>query len=127
MEEVNGADDIRKLFEVILGTKVKIKDNINQAEENVFGLMINKLIAADVMDGGIDAHKLTDPLWSVIENYMILLYGPESTRIILWYIYERIGPDGEIIPVETSNGKTFLLKTTNDLWSYIKYKQPPTK
>tara|TARA_B100000768_G_scaffold41023_1_gene39850 strand:+ start:516 stop:917 length:402 start_codon:yes stop_codon:yes gene_type:complete len=133
MEEVNGADDLKKLFEVILGTKVKIKDNINQAEENVFGLMINKLITADVMehklmeDGGIDAHKLTDPLWSVIENYMILLYGPESTRIILWYIYERIGPDGEITPLETSSGKTFLLKTTDDLWSYIKYKQPPTK
>ena len=63
--------------------------------------MVQSNCWSGIEDGGIDAHKLTDPLWSVIENYMILLYGPESTRIILWYIYERIGPDGEIIPLET--------------------------
>ena len=33
MEEINGQRDIQKLFEIILGTKVKIKDNIDKSEE----------------------------------------------------------------------------------------------
>jgi len=131
-EELAGQDDLKKLFGVILGTDVQIKDNINQAEEKMFGLMINKLISSDTMEhslmekGGIDAHKLTDPLWLVIENLMVLLYGSEASRIILWYIYERIGPDGKAIPLEGSNGKPFVLNNTDDLWSYIKYKSPPS-
>ena len=40
----------------------------------------------------------------------------------MWYIYERFNPDGEITPLETEDGKQFLLKNVNDLWSYIKYK-----
>ena len=128
--------DLQKLFGLILNTKVKVKDNkdnignINNREERNFGLMIEKLITADTMEhrvmeiGGIDAHKLTDPLWQVVENYMSLLYGSESTKIILWYIYDRIGPDGNIISLEEPNKKNIILKSTNDLWNYIKYKSP---
>tara|TARA_R110002049_G_scaffold2313_1_gene16868 strand:- start:3677 stop:4084 length:408 start_codon:yes stop_codon:yes gene_type:complete len=131
-EELPGKDDLKKLFAVILGTEVQVKDNINQAEEKIFGVMINSLISSDKMehklneDGGIDAHKLTDPLWLVVENLMVLLYGSEASRIILWYIYERIGPDGKVIPLEESNGKQSILNNTDDLWSYIKYKSPPS-
>ena len=133
-EEINGSVELQKLFGLILGTKVQIKDNINEAEEKMFGMMIDKLISSDNMEhelmgvGGIDAHKLTDPLWWVVEYYMILLYGVEAAKVILWYIYDRIGPDDKIIPLEGNNGKKFILNNTVDLWNYIKYKSPsPTK
>jgi len=128
--EINGKSDIQKLFKSILGTEVSIKDNFEENEEKIFGTLINKLIAADNMEnelsaiGGIDAHKLTDPLWLVIEGYMAMIYGAEATKIILWYIYDRIGPDGKIVPLEGHNGKLFILASTSDLWSYIKYKSP---
>ena len=35
-EELPGKDDLKKLFAVILGTEVQVKDNINQAEEKIF-------------------------------------------------------------------------------------------
>ena len=75
-------------------------------------------------EGGIDCHRLTDPLWSVIENTLRMIYGPESTEIILWYVYDRFNPDGSIIPLEDPKGKTFIIKDPNDLWSFIKYKSP---
>ena len=88
------------------------------------------MISADKLEnqlaefGGIDAHKLTDPLWLVIETYMNMIYGSEATKVILWYIYDRIGPDGNVVPLEGQNGKQFILKNTDDLWGYIKYKSP---
>ena len=129
-DSIHGKEDLQKLFKEILGTEANIKDNVSQNEEKAFGIMINKLIAADTMEnetssiGGIDAHKLTDPLWVVVETYMSMIYGSEATKIILWYIYDRIGPDGKIIPLEGHNGKQFILKNTDDLWGYIKYKSP---
>lgn len=132
MEDINGKDDIKKLFKSILGTEVSIKDNFEENEEKIFGTLINKLITADTIEnelaslGGIDAHKLTDPLWVVVEGYMAMIYGAEATKIILWYIYDRIGPDGKVVPLEGHNGKKFILESTNDLWSYIKYKSPST-
>ena len=53
-----------------------------------------------------------------------MIYGSEATKVILWYIYDRIGPDGNVVPLEGQNGKQFILKNTDDLWGYIKYKSP---
>ena len=133
MEEINGQRDIQKLFEIILGTKVKIKDNIEKSEEKIFEAMVEKLILSDTMEhklmehGGIDAHKLTDPLWIVIEDFLTMLYGNSSSSIIMWYILDRKGPDGKVVPLQTNKGKNVVLNTPKDLWDYIKYKSsPPT-
>lgn len=133
MEEINGQRDIQKLFEIILGTKVKIKDNIDKSEEKIFEVMIEKLILSDTMEhklmehGGIDAHKLTDPLWAVIEDFLTMLYGNSASAIIMWYILDRKGSDGKVVPLQTNEGKKVVLNTPKDLWDYIKFKSsPPT-
>jgi|TARA_R100001163_G_C5067994_1_gene207639 hypothetical protein len=129
-DDIPGQEELQKLFQTILGAKVGVKNNIDKNEEQAFGTLINKLISADKLEnqlaefGGIDAHKLTDPLWLVIETYMNMIYGSEATKVILWYIYDRIGPDGNVVPLEGQNGKQFILKNTDDLWGYIKYKSP---
>jgi|TARA_R110000803_G_scaffold115646_2_gene184161 hypothetical protein len=131
MEDTTGSDkDIKNLFNIILGVEVNIKDNFDKSEELIFKSHIDKLDKANIMecklmeDGGIDCHNLTSPLWYIIESTFRMLYGPESTDIILWYIYDRFNPDGSIVPLEDPNGKTFIIKNTEDLWSFIKYKSP---
>ena len=77
--------------------------------------------------GGIDAHKLTDPLWAVIEDFLTMLYGNSASAIIMWYILDRKGPDGKVVPLQTNEGKKVVLNTPKDLWDYIKFKSsPPT-
>jgi|TARA_R100000482_G_C5130891_1_gene151812 hypothetical protein len=128
--DIQGKEEIQKLFKAMLGTEVSVRDNFDENEEKIFGTLINKLIDADTMEnelasiGGIDAKKLTDPLWIVVEGYMAMIYGEEATKVILWYIYDRVDADGSIIPLEGKDGKPFYLKNTSDLWSYIKYKSP---
>tara|TARA_R110000803_G_scaffold89920_1_gene157189 strand:+ start:1073 stop:1468 length:396 start_codon:yes stop_codon:yes gene_type:complete len=127
-EEIEGTEGLKGLFESILGANVKIKDNIDTTEELIFNKTIQKLEDSHILennlieDYGICINQITDPLWEIIETNFTHLYGEDTREIIMWYIYERFNPDGEITPLETEDGKQFLLKNVNDLWSYIKYK-----
>ena len=75
-------------------------------------------------EGGVELSRVTDPLWFVIENSFKFIYGEKATDLILWYVYDRFSPDGEIIELEDEGGKTYILKTPKDLWSYIQYQFP---
>ena len=82
------SEGLQKLFKIILGTEVNIKDNIDVTEELIFVNLIKKLEESEKMEhtvfqsSGIDLSKVTDGLWFVIENQMRLLYGPESSEIV---------------------------------------------
>lgn len=124
MEDKN----INQLFKLILGTDVKIKDNIDSSEEIVFQSFINKLENSIKLEeetfelSGMDLTRITGELWFVIENMIKMLYGQESASTIQWYLWERFNPDGTIISLEGPDGKDYKLETPKDLWSYIKYK-----
>lgn len=129
MEDLSGHNkDLKKLFNLILGVDVNIKDNIDQSEELIFKKFIDKLEASYNIENkvfetsGIDLTKVTDGLWFVVENTLKMLYGEAAGDMIVWYIYDRFDADGSIVPLEDANGKQFLLKNSDDLWSYIKYK-----
>ena len=123
-----GNEDLKKLFKLVLGTKVNIKDNIDATEEIIFEKFITKLEESYKLEektfeaGGIDLTKITEGLWFVVENQLRMLYGEDASQIIIWYIYDRFNPDGSIVPLEGPNEKLFILKNPKDLWSYIKYK-----
>ena len=129
-EEFEGIDDIKELFNQILGSEVTIKDSIDATEEGVFIIFIKRLeesynIENQLFDvGGIELSKVVDPLWFVLENTFKFLYGEEATDLIWWYIFDRINPDGSLSPLEDENGKEYIFKDAKDLWSYIKYRFP---
>tara|TARA_Y100000004_G_C8741459_1_gene338531 strand:+ start:163 stop:564 length:402 start_codon:yes stop_codon:yes gene_type:complete len=127
-EELSGLDDIRELFNKILGTEVTIIDNIDATDEVVFISMVQRLEKTINMEhklfevGGIDGHKLTDNLWWVVENCFKFIYGIDAANIVSWYLYERKNPNGKIVPLEDEDGKKYILKTPKMLWAYIKRK-----
>lgn len=129
-EEFEGIDDIKDLFNQILGSEVIIKDNIDATEEGVFVVFIKKLeeaynIENQLFDvGGLELAKVTDPLWFVLENAFKFLYGEEAADLVWWYIFDRFNPDGSVVPLEDENGKEYIFKDAKDLWSYIKYRFP---
>jgi hypothetical protein len=123
-----GEDDIRDLFKQMLGSDIIIKDNIKESEEKLFILIVEQLekskkLEDKTMELGFEFKPLVDPLWIVIENMLKLQFGLDTTELIMFYLYERIGPDGEIIPlVEEGSDKKFILKDPKDLFSYIKFR-----
>ena len=73
-------------------------------------------------ESGIEINKYTDPLWNVLECILKLLYGDESTNMIMWYINDRFNSDGTIVPIEDENGKKYIFTNPSDLWNYINYR-----
>tara|TARA_Y100000385_G_scaffold174124_1_gene180151 strand:- start:272 stop:667 length:396 start_codon:yes stop_codon:yes gene_type:complete len=125
---IDGEDEIKGLFKSILGTDIKVKDNIGVTEELLFINTIKKLESSHLFeeklfgDFGISLTQITDPLWEVIENDFSYVYGDNARETIMWYIHNRFNADGSLINLEDENGKIYKLKTPEDLWSYIKYK-----
>jgi hypothetical protein len=128
--EFEGINDIKELFNQILGSEVIIKDNLDATEEGVFLVFIKKLEEAYEMENdlfevsGIELTKITDPLWFVLENTFKFLYGEEAANLVWWYVFDRFNPDGTIVPLEDESGKQYTLNSPKDLWSYIKYRFP---
>ena len=108
-----GEGDIRDLFKQMLGSDIIIKDNISENEEKLFILIVEQLekskkLEDKTMELGFEFKPLVDPLWIVIENMLKLQFGLDTTELIMFYLYDRIGPDGKI----------------KDLFSYIKFRYP---
>ncbi len=128
--EFEGINDIKELFNQILGSEVTIKDNLDATEEGVFLVFIKKLEEAYEIENnlfevsGIELTKITDPLWFVLENTFKFLYGEEAADLVWWYIFDRFNPDGTIVPLEDESGKQYTFNSPKDLWSYIKYRFP---
>ena len=136
-DDINGEEDsfsekadFKELFTGILGAEINIKDNLNKNEEIIFTHFVNILSAQQIKEeklyevSGIEMFTYTDPLWNVIEDILKLLYGEGETELIMWYILDRISPDGSIAYLEDENEKKYTLLTPKDLWSYINHRYP---
>jgi len=127
-ELFEGEDNIRNLFSRMLGSNITIKDNLRSTEEGVFCLFVKSLEASKAnedkaLEAGVDVHSLVDPLWIIIENLLKMQYGLDTTELIMWYLYDRFGPDGKVISmVDENTGKKYTLKTPKDLFKFLKYR-----
>lgn len=127
---MNDKEDIKKVFTLILGDNIILKDNLVADEEIVFCTLIDKLDAAHKDDealfelSGIDLTKSKEDLWFVIESLLKISYGEEAFNLIMWYILDRFNPDGKIVPFEDEKGKRFSLITSKDLFYFIKHRSP---
>ena len=62
--------------------------------------------------------------FQVIENLLNAKYGPWKAELILWYIFGRVGLDGEISSLviqhkDTGEDEEIFLKTSDDLWNFL--------
>lgn len=122
--EYDGAKDMKDLFEDILGSKVNIKDDLENTEEMVFNTFINKLrlqtqTEDQIQDiSGLEISKVTDNLWYMVENLLKFVYGEEATEVIMWYVLLR-DEDSEYWEEKEEAYKINDLKS---LWKFVKKK-----
>jgi len=61
--------------------------------------------------------------YQVIEDLLVLQYGPWKTELILWYIFGRFDTEGNMYPLTVQvTGKEeeeVFLKTPNQLWNFL--------
>ena len=47
-------------------------------------------------------------------------YGNQVGSLILWYVFDRIDTDDNIVPYIDEHSNTHLFDTPEDLWEYVK-------
>ena len=129
-DEFEGREELKDLFENILGSSITLKDTIVANEENLFCLLVNKLDKSHHEDEaifeltGIDLTQSKTELWFVTEALLKMTYGQESFNMIMWYILDRFSEDKKLLPYEDEEGKEFSLITVKDLYFFIKHRFP---
>ena len=129
-DEFEGREELKDLFETILGSSITLKDTIVANEETLFCLLVNKLDKSHHDDEaifeltGIDLTQSKNELWFVIEALLKIAYGQESFSMIMWYILDRFSEDKKLLPYEDEEGKEFSLVTVKDLYFFIKHRFP---
>lgn len=129
-EGIDGLDNIKDLFETILGSDVIVKDSMDVNEQIVFIVFIERLEEAFKVEeqifrsSGIELGSVTEPLWFVLENSFKLLYGEEATNLVWWWIFDRIDEDGDIHPYIDEDDRELNFTDTQELWLYINHRFP---
>ena len=122
--EYDGVKDMKDLFEDVLGSKVSIKDDLENTEEQVFNTFINKLrlqtqTEDQIQDiSGLEISKVTDNLWYMVENLLKFVYGEEATEVIMWYVLLR-DEDSEYWE---ENEEAYKINNLKSLWKFVKKK-----
>lgn len=123
-EEYDGAKDMKNLFEEILGSKVIIKDDLENTEEQVFTIFINKLKKQYETENqihtlsGLEISKVTDNLWYMVESLLKFIYGEEGTEVIMWYVLLK-EEDSEYWEEDE---EAYKIDNTKSLWKFVNKK-----
>lgn len=70
---------------------------------------------------GMDLVGYESTFWEVIDSLLYLLFKDDQiVDAVSFYVYERIDPDGEVVPFyDKQLDDEFILSTPEDLWDLI--------
>lgn len=66
-----------------------------------------------------------EAFYLMVENLLYIHYGEWKTDIILWWVYDRFGPEGEVMAIElndhdNNSKESVIVETAEQLWSFLK-------
>jgi hypothetical protein len=86
----------------------------------------------EMVSYGIDMEVYDDAFFILIENLIQKLYGDWKSEIMIWYVYDRIDENEELLPLLYSSEdqpeeKEIFIETPEQLWEFIKKVEKETK
>ena len=84
--------------------------------------LLEHILARGVMldsDYGFNTIKYDEPFYQVIDSLLYMHFDEDAAELIMFYLYERINPDGTLNTVTDINGDEFLLENAEDLWTLV--------
>lgn len=129
MEQKDYLEKLQEQINQIIGTESTLKrrkknreDNQREIFLNVIPLLehiVNRGIMLD-MDYGINSSKYDELFFQVIDSLIYLNFHKEAADVIMFYLYDRINPDGSTNPLSDANGDEVKLDNAEDLWDIVK-------
>lgn len=127
--------DLKQGFDTMLGVGTIIRrkqKNIQNQRKNAFISIIRKYDTAIVNSMmlastfKIDLSDYEDPLYNIIDEVMLLSWGPDIFKLIGFYFYDRICDDGIDNFLEGENGEEIYIKSPEELYELINKLYPGT-
>lgn len=72
---------------------------------------------------GVNLFGLEEKYVNIVHNLLVENYDEETAKIIIWWVFESISIDGEILPIsikDKGEEKEFVLKTPSQLVKFLK-------
>jgi hypothetical protein len=126
-------EDLKIGFDKMLGSNTIIKrkqKSIQNQKKDAFISIINKY--DDALTRSVTLHSLykidltdyEDPYYNIIDELMLLSWGPDIYSLIEFYFYKRIGDDGIENFIEDENGTEIYIRTPEELYILIERLYP---
>ena len=118
---------IENLTEII-GKGLVVKENKKALKnrENLFLIEVIELLCeleakANVANTlGINVFEYEEKYITIVKNLLDKAYGEIKSNIIIWWVYESITPDEEILPIIDEDEKEHIIKTPKQLVRFLK-------
>jgi hypothetical protein len=110
-----------------MGAKMEEKKKSEKNKEDNFLLALIELLCeveahTKVANSvGVNLYELEEKYIVIIKSLLEKVYGEEITEIILWWVFESIAPDGEVMSLRMEGEeKEHKIKTPQQLLKFIK-------
>ena len=118
-------ENIKTLFDTILNSNVNVYENVNVYKKHFISTIKNLERGAFgekqfEKENPTDLSPIVDPLWFSIELMLSNLYGNQVANLMLWYLFDRIDINGNVLPYTDKDNNIIVLDTPDDLWNYVK-------
>ena len=129
---MNQKDYIEKLQEqinLIIGVKSTLKrrkktevDTQREVFINTIPLLEHIINRGPMLDAdyGVNMARYDEPFFQIIDSLIYLHFGKEASELIMFYLYERVNPDGTVNDILDENNNPVPLESVEDLWELIK-------
>ena len=128
MEELDPLKNLQDQMKKIIGTESTVKrrkKTKEEAQREVFLTTISLLehiLNRGIMlesDYGFNTIKYDEPFYQIIDSLIYMHFDEDASDLIMFYLYERVNPDGTFNSVTDINGDEVPLKNAEDLWILV--------
>jgi len=124
-------DPLKKLqdqMKNLIGTNSTVKRRKKTKEDTQRELFLTNIpllehvLVRGVMldsDYGFNTIKYDEPFYQIIDSLIYMHFNEDAAELIMFYLYERVNPDGTLNFITDINGDEFLLENAEDLWTLV--------
>lgn len=123
---MDSKQNLNKIFSNILGVEISLQNN-EGFDEHMFIKIIEhweqawKINNELINNYGVILESYDSLLYNALDDFATLLYGPEKSNLIHWYIYESKDENGKPYSItDPQTKKSYILKNAKDLYNFLK-------
>ena len=128
MEEQDPFKKLQDQMKKLIGTESTVKRRKKTKEETqreVFLTtipLLEHILNRGIMlesDYGFNTIIYDEPFYQIIDSLIYMHFNEDAADLIMFYLYERVNPDGTFNFVTDINGDEFSLENAEDLWILV--------